>query len=148
MSEDKKNKIFWIVFTLLVMGPVLMMYFKVFVYRDYVLVKEVACDPTSESCFVYTPEDLCAESEESDCLSNTVEEYYKIIHKNASQVESCNPSTLEEGDSCPELVCEPGEEDCYYEYNEDVEDAETNTIEDVEGVIVETEGVDVTDIVE
>jgi hypothetical protein len=117
MSESKKNKIFWTILILLIVGSVFATYLRIFVYKDYMLVKEVSCDPSYESCLVYTAEDLCVESEDADCVQNTEAEYYKIIHKKAAHVADCDPETLAEGESCPELVCEEGEEGCYYEGN-------------------------------
>jgi len=121
MTESKKNKIFWTIFALLIIVSIFFMYMRVFVNKDYMLVQEVSCDSTTDSCFVHTPEDLCLESEDFDCVSKTEAEYYKVIYKKAANVPVCNPSTLAEGENCPELMCEDEEadEECYYEYNEE-----------------------------
>lgn len=121
MTESAKNKIFWCVFALLILGSIFFTYLRVFVNKDYLLVKEVDCDPEAESCFVYTPEELCVGDEDPECVSNTEAEYYKIIYKKAANVLVCEPDTLGEGEECPELMCGEGEteEECYYEYNEE-----------------------------
>jgi hypothetical protein len=120
MTESNKNKIFWTIFALLIITSIFFTYMRIFVNKDYMLVKEVDCNSETESCFVHTPEDLCFESEDFDCVTKTEPEYYKIIYKKAANVPACNPNTLEEGEECPELVCEVGEveEECYYEYDE------------------------------
>jgi hypothetical protein len=117
MSEETKNKIFWWVFAFAIIASIVFTYIRVFVHMDYMLVKEVSCDPETELCFVYTAEELCEESEEENCLETTESEYYKIIYKKAANVPECSPYGEEE---CPELSCaenEP-EEECYYEFNE------------------------------
>lgn len=117
MSEEKKNKIFWFLFLFLILGFIITIYIRIFVLKDYMIVAEVSCDPKAESCFIYSPEELCAESEEYDCIKNTEPEYYKVINKKAANIEECSQSDLSEEESCSELTCEEGEEDCYYEYN-------------------------------
>lgn len=116
MSEEKKNKIFWLIFSLSIVASVIFTYVRVYVKLDYMLLKEVSCNPETESCFSYSPEELCDGSEEEGCLENTETEYYKIIHKKAANVKECVPTDTEE---C-ELYCEEGEseEECYYDYNE------------------------------
>lgn len=120
MSEQTKNKIFWIVLALMIVYAIGATYVRVFVKMDYLMMNEVSCDPVSESCFVYSPEEACEESEEPNCLAETEPWIYKIIYKKAANIPFCeyNP---ELGESCPELTCIEGEseEDCYYEYCEE-----------------------------
>jgi hypothetical protein len=120
LSEQTKNKIFWVVLILMIVYAVVATYIRVFVQMDYLMKNEVSCDPASESCFVYTAEDACAESTDPDCLSSTEDWIYKYIYKKAANIPFCeyNP---ELGESCPELMCEPGEpeDECYYEYCEE-----------------------------
>ncbi len=118
MSEQTKNKIFWITLVVLILISIILTYIRIFIKKDYMIMSEVSCDSSVESCFVHTPEELCEESEDFSCVENTEEVFYKIIYKKASNIEYCNPSDLEEGEECPELECVEGEseEECYYEY--------------------------------
>ena len=97
---------------------VVLLYIRIFIYRDYWLVKEVECDPNNESCFIYTPEELCEESEDINCINTTEPEYYKIIHKKAFNVDECG---FEDSETCSELLCGNSESEstCYYEYDEE-----------------------------
>ncbi len=121
MSEEKKNKIFWLVFFLAIVVSIVLTYIRIFVRLDYMLLKEVSCNPDTESCFSYSPEELCVDSEEENCLENKETEYYKIIHKKAANVPVCDG---EDGQECEELVCVEweSEDECYYEYNEQDQD--------------------------
>lgn len=121
MIEQTKNKIFWVVLILMVVYAIGATYVRVFVKMDYLMMNEVSCDPTGESCFVYTAEEACEESEDqATCLEETEDWYYKYIYKKAANIPFCeyNP---ELGEECPELVCEEGEseDECYYEYCEE-----------------------------
>lgn len=120
MSEQIKNKIFWAILILMIVYAIGATYVRVFVNRDYLIMNEVSCDLSSESCFVHTPEDLCVDSEEADCVKNTEPEYYKIIYKKAATIPFCEYDP-EQGETCPELMCEDGEseKECYYEYCEE-----------------------------
>ncbi|MBU2025600.1 MAG: hypothetical protein ABIC19_04270 [Patescibacteria group bacterium] len=103
---DKKSKIFFLVFALIIAATVAITYYKIVVLRDYLILSEVECDPAAESCFVYE----CDPKEDEDC-SDIPEErisYLKKIEKKASNIEPCDPG-LEE---CEEVSCEPEEEDC------------------------------------
>lgn len=117
MSEKTKNKIFWSVFVLLILYAIVATYLRVYVYKDYLISNEVSCDIEKEACFVYTPEELCAGNEDTECVTTTESEYYKIIYKKAANIPFCeyNP---ELGESCPELACSESEpeDECYYEY--------------------------------
>lgn len=117
MNEERKNKIFWAVFILLIFFVVANTYVRIFLQKDYMLLMEVPCDPDLESCFVHTPADLCEDSVDQNCLQNTESEYYKIIHKKAATV----PNYCEQNSEslCAELLCSDSdpEEDCYYELN-------------------------------
>lgn len=120
MSEQTKNRIFWTILILMILYAVVATYIRVFVKMDYLIMNEVSCDPTTESCFLYTAEEACAESEDPDCLDETENWIYKIIYKKAANIPFCeyNPELSE---SCPELTCTEGEpeEECYYEYCEE-----------------------------
>ncbi len=126
MSESTKNKIFWWIFSVSILASVFATYLRVFVYENYFLVKEVACDTETGSCFERTPEMACADletQEETDaCLNETTEtEYYKIIHIKAYAVPDCTDADMNEEGNCPDLVCAEGasDEECFYEFNTD-----------------------------
>jgi hypothetical protein len=137
MTEQNKNRIFWGVLILMIMYAIVATYIRVYVKMDYLMMNEVSCNPASESCFVYTPEEACAdlESEDPNCVAETEPWIYKIIYKKAANISFCeyNP---ELGESCPELTCEPGEptDECYYEYCEEG-CAEPIVAEEIEGAL-------------
>jgi hypothetical protein len=121
MTEKTKNTIFWGILILMIVYAITATYMRVFVKMDYLMMNEVSCDPASESCFVYTAEEACEESEDqATCLEETELWIYKIIYKKAANIPACeyNP---ELGESCPELTCVEGEseEECYYKYCEE-----------------------------
>jgi hypothetical protein len=144
MSEQTKNRIFWGVLILMIIYAVVATYIRVFVKMDYLIMNEVSCDTSSESCFVYTASEACAESEdEASCLEETEDWYYKYIYKKAANIPFCeyNP---ELGESCPELTCIEGEseEECYYEYCEEgcaeaVKETVEETVEIEESIATE-----------
>lgn len=114
---DKKSKIFFLVFLLLIIGSVALTYWRIMVKRDYIISAQTSCDPALESCFVYEcdPED----PEDPECATLPEEErisYYKLIDKNAKNIPLCDAeaeSDSAEAGKCPkELTCEEGEEEC------------------------------------
>lgn len=117
MSDEKKNRIFWVVFILLIIFVVADTYVRIFLQKDYMLLIEVQCNPELESCFAHTPADLCKDSDDQNCIQNTESEYYKILHKKAATV----PNYCERNSEgvCVELYCSDSDsvEDCYYEFN-------------------------------
>jgi hypothetical protein len=120
MIHNEKNKLFWILFGSTILLFIALTFKKTFTEEDFYLFQQVQCDPSFESCFVELAEDLCAESEDPDCISVTEDHVYKTVLKRASTVPVCNPSE-EQGISCDGLLsCEPSdsEEDCYYDYCE------------------------------
>lgn len=100
---DKKSKIFFIVFALLIAGSVAMTYWRIVVKRDYLVLAQTACDPETEACFVYE-----CDPETEECTGDPEEDtsYYAKIKKKAFNFPQC-----EEGE-CPDPVCDEGEEDC------------------------------------
>lgn len=107
---DKKNKIFFIVVFLLLIGSVGATYWRIMIKKDYMIEAQVDCDPETEACFVWEcdPESIeegeaCTGDPESDIW------YYKIVRKNASNIPLCDPQTDE---NCNPLICEEGEEEC------------------------------------
>lgn len=107
------NKIFWYIFWVLIVCSVVFIYVRVFILKDYFLVKEVSCDYSLESCFERENEECSGVDEKCD---NTIE-YYKIIHKKAFNVRECRldgVDILECGMSCYSFE---NNNECYYEYN-------------------------------
>ena len=106
---DKKSKIFFAVFFLLIAVSVAATYYRYIIKRDCIVHAEVDCDPETEACFIWEcdPE---SEEEGEACTGDPDEDiwYYKIIKKNAQNIPLCDPNEEE----CEELSCEPGEEDC------------------------------------
>ena len=134
MTEKRKNTIFWTILILLIVYAIGATYVRVFVKMDYLIMNTVSCDPAIESCFVYTAEELCEESDDPDCLLYTEDYYFKYIYKKAANIPFCeyNP---ELGESCPEMFCEIGEpeNECFYEYcEEDCAEFEDEIIEEIE----------------
>lgn len=105
---DKKSKIFFLVFFLLIVGSVVVTYWRIMVNRDYIIQAQQECDPALEACFV----SVCDSEGDPECAALPEEEqvsYYKTISKNAKNIPLCDANNNE----CPtELSCEPGEEEC------------------------------------
>jgi hypothetical protein len=101
-----QNKILFFVVAAALIGSLLFAYHRFYKTRNYMVVAHVSCEPTEESCFVWTC-DSATETCSEDPTENT--EYYKIIQKLAANVAVCAPG----GASCEEeLTCEPGEKNC------------------------------------
>lgn len=100
---DKKSKIFFIVFALLIAGSVAMTYWRIVVKRDYLVLAQTSCDPEAENCFVYE-----CDPESEECTGNPEEDisYYAKIKKKAFNFPECTEV------ECPDPVCEEGEGDC------------------------------------
>lgn len=111
-SGSRAEKIFLLVFVLLVAGSIGMTYWKIMVKRDYVIVAQADCDPYEEECFVH----ICDPSPEADgewCTGDPEEDtwYTKNISRMAYNIPDCDPND----EDCAALVCEEGEENCSYE---------------------------------
>jgi hypothetical protein len=80
--EAQKNKIFFIVFFLLLFGVVTFTFCRYFIAKDYYIQAQADCDPESEKCFIWEcdPE---ATDEGEKCTGNPEEDiwYYKIVKK-------------------------------------------------------------------
>lgn len=97
---DTKSKVLVAVLILVVALVTAWKYDTYVVQHDYVVYDQLPCDPSTESCFVYT----CDEGDpECDNMP------FKKIEKSASNVPLC-PNYIE--DACPPLTCEEGEEGC------------------------------------
>lgn len=117
MEKTKKtvlaNKLFLIIFALLILGSIAATYIKFAVLKDYQIVAETTCDPLTEKCFMYicdqTVDDTCPIQEEERIT------YYKIISKKAATIAQCEATTEKIGCN-EELTCTPGEMSCSYTY--------------------------------
>ncbi len=105
---DKKSKIFFIVFFLLIAGSVGVAYYRFMVQHDYIVQAEADCDPYTEACFVY----VCDPEVDGECTGDPIEDtsYYKLIDRNAKNIPNCDPAD----ETCTALVCGEGEVDCTY----------------------------------
>jgi hypothetical protein len=103
---DKKSKIFFIVFFLLIAGSIGASYYKFIVKRNYIVEAQADCDPYTKKCFVH----VCDSSAGEECTGNPEEDtsYYKLIRRNAQNIPLCDPK--EEG--CNALACPSGETEC------------------------------------
>jgi hypothetical protein len=112
---DKKSKIFFLVFFLLIIGSVGVTYWRIMINRDYIISASQECDPATEACFVSS----CDPESDEECAATPEEErtsYYKIIKKNAKNIPPCDAQK----DECPaELTCADGEAECSFEYCDD-----------------------------
>lgn len=114
---DKKSRYLLVIFVVLFLASVGWKYYVFIIERDFIVRTTTPCDPTEEVCFADGTEDAG---------------YYKKIEKNAKNITPCNPL---ENDVCPDLVCEPNEEDCTVlhcsEETLEAEETCTNPSEDV-----------------
>lgn len=109
ISLDRKSKVFFIVLALLIVGSIVVTYYKYMVKRDYIIQAATDCDPESEACFVWEcdPESTVAGEECTGVADNDIW-YYKNIERNASRMPLCDPND----ENCDALVCKENEPDC------------------------------------
>jgi hypothetical protein len=107
---DKKNKIFFLVMTLLIIGAVGVTYWRIMIEKDYVIEAEIDCEPTEEACFIWECDPEGTEDWEM-CTGDPDEDiwYYKLVRRNAGNIPLCDP---EEDEECDPYTCEEGEADC------------------------------------
>lgn len=101
----KKANVIFVFLVIVFAVSVFYAFLKFFVLRDYMVYGEAECDPSAQSCFVYTCDpttEECADDPEEDTS------YYQIVSKNAQNIFVCDPQAQE----CPELFCTSGEKDC------------------------------------
>lgn len=103
---DKKSKILFLVFFLVLAGSIFLTYYRYMVVKDYVIETQVSCDPMVESCFIY----VCDPENDEECTGDLEQDtsYYKLLHRNAKNMPLCDPAEAD----CPVAVCRPGEVDC------------------------------------
>ena len=110
---DKKSKIFFIIFGLLIAGSVGVTYWKIIIKRDYVIKAQADCDPYSENCFVH----VCDPDPNVDgadaCKGNPTDDtwFTKNISRKALNIPDCDPKDKD----CAALTCPDGETDCAFE---------------------------------
>ncbi|TAK83186.1 MAG: hypothetical protein EPO09_21335 [Aquabacterium sp.] len=104
-TMDRKSKIFFLVFGLLIAASVAASYYRYIVRRDYIVQAQADCDPATEKCFVHTC-DPATETCAGDAAKDT--SYYQIIRRNAKHIPLCDPSA----EDCAAYVCPEGERDC------------------------------------
>jgi len=102
---DKKSKIFFVVFFMLIASSIGFAYYRIMLRHDYNIESQVDCDPTTEKCFVYHC-DLTVEECTGDEVKDT--SYYKIVKRNAGKIPLCDPKD----ESCQPFVCGENEKDC------------------------------------
>jgi len=121
--KTKNNPIFYILVFLSIFLSIFLTFYKFIILKDYQIMAQVSCDPTTEKCFV-----IECNHEDEECLINPEESttYYKIISKNAGVIHSCQ-STVDKNGCNEELSCIEGEERCEYTFCdlENLPDGET-----------------------
>jgi hypothetical protein len=107
---DKKTKIFFIVFGLLILGSVIFTYYRIMIKRDYVISSQIDCDPYAEKCFIWKC-DPDAVSEDEKCTNDPENDiwYYKIVYRKANKIPLCDSSADE---NCDLWTCEEKEKNC------------------------------------
>ncbi len=106
---DNKNKIFFIVFFLLIIGSICATYYRIVVKKDYIVSAQTDCDPYAEKCFIWECDpdstvegEACTGDPENDIW------YYQIVNRKAFNIPLCDPNDEE----CDALSCPEEEEDC------------------------------------
>ncbi|MBP9697767.1 MAG: hypothetical protein KBD65_01090 [Candidatus Moranbacteria bacterium] len=105
LHQKRKSKWLLRVFFLILFSAVVVLLFKIVVFRDYLLKMQVTCDPSHETCFVHVCDpsfEKCSGQLDQDTL------YYKFVEKSAVLMPQCNQR--EEG--CAEPSCEKNENQC------------------------------------
>lgn len=99
-NVDTRSKILIGLFILLVVGTGIWKYYVYFVQEDFTVHSVISCDVATESCFSVE----CAEDDE-ECDDTP----YKKLESSARLIPECDPYI---DDTCPEPVCEEGENEC------------------------------------
>lgn len=91
IDVTKKNNIFTVGISIVILGAVCISFYKYLVLKDYQITAQISCNPKTEDCFV----DFCDIAEDPTCPADTQEatSYYKVIQKKASRMPSCDPAS-------------------------------------------------------
>lgn len=118
---NTSSHVFFVVISVLILGTVIMTYYRFFEARDYMVQAQVECDPSEESCFVY----VCDPAVDEECVAGSLEDafYYKLINRLARNAPLCEADAT----TCVTLPCAADEAACSYTLcdMETVEDGET-----------------------
>ena len=101
----KRSKLFFLLFSLMVLVSTFVLYYRTFVLRDYFVLAQISCDPTQEVCFVHhcnKEVEVCQGLPASDTT------YYKNIQKMAGRMPQCSGSS----EACSEPSCAINEPNC------------------------------------
>lgn len=103
---DKKSKIFFLAFFLLLVASAGAGYYRFFVVGSYPVEGRAACDPSRESCFI----SIVCDPDNEECSGDPQQDtaYYKIVRTKATDVIPCHPGAK----SCNLQACRPDESDC------------------------------------
>jgi len=114
ISMDKKSKIFFIIFGLLIIGSVAFTYYKIMIKKDYIIEAQTDCDPYVEQCFLWEcdPEsdvegEACTGDPENDSW------YFQVARRNAANIPLCDP---DKDENCDPWTCGDQEADCSTEF--------------------------------
>jgi len=102
---ERKSKLLLWIFFFIICATVLILFFKIVVFRDYLLKVQVSCDPTQETCFSH----MCDASFE-ECSGQIDQDisYYKFVEKSAVEMPNCKQGE----DGCFEPGCSDNENGC------------------------------------
>lgn len=108
-KEEKENKIFFIIFFVLIFISIGYTFYKIVILKDYQIVSQVSCDPSIEKCFI----SRCDPLADNTCSASSTMSYYKKISKKAANIYACE-KTPEKVGCNDELNCTLNEKDCIY----------------------------------
>lgn len=108
-DQPRADKIFFIVFFLLIICSIGATYYRTMIKKDYIISAQIDCDPYTEKCFVWECDPISTVEGEA-CTGDPEMDiwYYKIFQRKAYNVPLCDPND----ESCDAFVCAEGEEDC------------------------------------
>jgi len=107
---DKNSKILFTVFFIAVFAAIGTSFYKYYILKDFYILAETACDPTQERCF----ERGCYSASDPGCVEGgEFSVYCKLIKKNASAIQDCDPKDPNCGaldckkeEGCTEILCD------------------------------------------
>jgi hypothetical protein len=107
---DTKSRILLVLLLSLIVLSVSASYYRFVVLQDYIVISEIDCDPSLESCFVW----ICDPEVdgEDECTGDPADDtwYYKMAFRNAMFISDCDP---DEDENCLPFECPiSGEENC------------------------------------